>query len=186
MQRELTVLGKPMCFLLIISTFLFSSCAADMLVQPDSTKNAGNYDSDGAFRSLEKCMNEEEPEIQMGVYGEGFITLEENNQLTLQSDSDGGLSAVVALTLVGICPEDLAEITLSAELDDNTVATASFEYFDGFCTPEITWLLPQLGLSFVPGISLFDLVDQTIILKTTARLADDTIVSTEANVEITP
>ena len=182
----MTVLGKPIFLTLITSMVLFSSCASEMLAGSGSAKGGGYPERDGDFGILEKCINEEEPEIQMGVYGEGFIALEENNQLTLQSDSDGGLSAVVALTLVGICPEDLAEITLSAEFDDSTVATASFEHFDGFCTSDITWLLPKLGLSFVPGISLFDLVDQTIILKTTAHLADDTIVSTEAIVEITP
>ena len=131
-------------------------------------------------------MNDANPEIRMGVYSEAFTSLEENNELTLQSDSDGGLNAIVALTLVGVCPEDLIEIKVSAELDDTLIATSTFDYFDGFCTPETTWVLPQLGLSFLPGVSLFDLIDQPVVLKSNALLPNDLNISAQASVAISP
>jgi len=168
---------------------LFLACTNDMETASGAAKGGDFLPRDGDFGIPEKCIkciNNEAPEIQMGIYDEAFTSIEENNQLILQSDSDGGLSAIVALTLVGICPEDLIEITVSAELENATIATSTFDYFDGFCTPETTWLLPQLGLSFLPGVSLFDLIDQPVILKSNALLEDDLSISAEANVDISP
>ena len=60
--------------------------------------------------TLNKCLSNEAPNIQVGVYQDRFIPTGEDNQLSVRSDSDGGLSTVVALNLVGICPEELVTI----------------------------------------------------------------------------
>ena len=105
----------------------------DLASAPGAPKGDGAND----LETLNKCLSNEAPNIQVGVYQDRFIPTGEDNQLSVRSDSDGGLSTVVALNLVGICPEELVTITLSIERDNNLIATTSFDYFEGFCTTEL-------------------------------------------------
>ena len=173
------------CFIFSNGLLLSFSCAGDLASAPVGAKGGSDFSNDGEG-TIEKCLRNAEPAIQVGIYQDQFISMDENNELSLQSDPDGGLSAVVALHLVGICPEELSTITLSIERNESVIANASFDYFEGFCTADIAWLIPQMGIPFSPGISLFDLVDQTATLKINIQQTDDAALSTEVDVIITP
>ena len=158
----------------------------------ETASKAGSFDEVGAPRSFledvspEDCFREDETDLLLGTYTDTFESFSENQELVLTSDADGGLATTIALVLIGTAPDSVSQITVTVALDDETVGEVIHDHFEGFCTAELNWLIPNLGLSFHPGISLFDLTDQTATLNVNLLFTDDTSATFQAQVVFTP
>ena len=177
-------------------TMILCSCTLLLLgghgCAGDASSKSGNLEETDYVKSFNRdvsaqdCYNEEEVDLLLGIYTDTFVSFSENQDLVLSSDADGGLAATIAVVLMGTSSDAVSQINFSVTIEDETVGAVSHNHFEGFCTPELNWLIPQLGLGFNPGTSLFDLTDQTATLNVDLLFTDDSTKAFQAQVVFTP
>ena len=74
-------------FLLVFGSLngllLSMSCASDLASAPGAPKGDARVND---LETLNKCLSDEAPNIQVGVYQDRFIPTDEDNQLSVRSD----------------------------------------------------------------------------------------------------